>query len=150
MLVIYCVGQRVSQVCGYRHTSNYSKTFEAVACNLCYDYFDYSFDFPFFKFNPEKLILKDINNFKNVVLYHFPFCRCDSRTMSISETIAKLRYKSTYFQEYVLEDSGRDEKTYFNKKVAALTAERDNVANKYIVWFSQQVRKNPLFLSSVT
>ena len=45
-----------------------------------------------------------------------------------------------YFEEYVLEDSSKNEKKYFQINVAGLTIDDDDSQTPITVWYSNQVR----------
>lgn len=67
----------------------------------------------------------------------FFLLRCDAPDVrSINATKQRLSTKNQFFEEYILEDSGKDDNMYFNRKVAGFMVEGNGES---VVWFSQEV-----------
>lgn len=67
--------------------------------------------------------------------FNFFLSRCFD-TRSVVRTKLKLPSKSQYFEEYILEDAGKDDNMYFNRKVGGFMVETNG---KSTVWYSQEV-----------
>ena len=68
----------------------------------------------------------------------FPTFSCANNASSIPET--DLADDNVYYQEWILEDSGKYFYNYFQKNVAGFTAS----SKGYSVWYSNQVNKSVL------